>query len=86
MKVGNIVRWAGKSSEFKVGVVCSYCDFQGLWYVVFPDGSYEIVEHYLEVLIDHDEVKETHKSTETDPHGLEQHYSQLTKMTNIKRG
>jgi hypothetical protein len=73
MKVGNVVRWAGKSSEYKVGMVISYCDFQRLWYVVFPDGSYEIEEHYLEVLLDHDEVKEI-QSTETDPHGREQCY------------
>ena len=52
MKVGNIVRWAGKSSEHRIGVVCSYCDFQKLWWVVFPDGEYEIEEHCLEILID----------------------------------
>ena len=50
MKVGNVVRWSGKSEEPRLGLVLSYCSFQNLWYVRFPDGSYEIEEHWLEVI------------------------------------
>jgi len=50
VKVGNVVRWSGKSYEPRVGMVLSYCKLQNLWYVHFPDGNYEIEEHYLEVI------------------------------------
>ena len=51
MKVGNVVRWSGKHFEPRIGLVLSYCSFQDLWYVRFPDGGdYEIEEHYLEVI------------------------------------
>jgi hypothetical protein len=51
VKVGNVVRWSGKSEEPRLGLVLSYCSFQDLWYVRFPDGGdYEIEEWCLEVI------------------------------------
>ena len=50
MKVGNVVRWSPTNSNPKIGMVLSYCSFQNLWYVHFPDGDYEIEEHLLEVI------------------------------------
>ena len=50
MKVGNVVRWSPTNSNPKIGMVLSYCSFQNLWYVHFPDGNYEIEEHFLEVI------------------------------------
>ena len=50
MKVGNVVRWSGKSCGSRLGLVLSYCSFQDLWYVHFPDGDYEIEEWCLEVI------------------------------------
>ncbi len=61
MKVGNIVKWAGKRSEYKIGVVAAYCDFGKLWWVVFPDGEYEIQEDCLEIILHHNPV-ECHKN------------------------
>ena len=51
MKVGDVVKWSGKSRKPKVGMILSHCSFQGLWYVRFPDGGeYEVVEWCLEVI------------------------------------
>lgn len=50
MKVGNVVRWSGKSEEPRLGLVLSYCSLQDLWYVSFSDGDYEIEEWCLEVV------------------------------------
>ena len=51
MKVGNVVRWSPTNSHPRVGLVLRYCSLQSLWYVWFPkDGSYEIEEHYLEIV------------------------------------
>jgi hypothetical protein len=50
MKVGNVVRWSPTNSRPMIGLVLRYCSFQGLWYVSFPEGDYEIEEHYLEVI------------------------------------
>ena len=50
MKVGNVVRWSGKTEEPRVGIVLSYCSLQNLWYTHFPDGDYEIEEWCLEVV------------------------------------
>ena len=51
MKIGNVVRWSPTNSHARVGLVLSYCSFQSLWCVWFPkEGSYEIEEHYLEVV------------------------------------
>jgi hypothetical protein len=52
MKAGSLVRWSGKSCEPRTGLVTSYCSFQNLWYVRFPDGNYEIEEWCLEVVSD----------------------------------
>lgn len=50
MKVGNVVRWSPTNSKPMIGLVLSYCSFQDLWYVRFPDGDYEIEEWCLEVV------------------------------------
>ena len=51
MKAGNLVRWSPTNSYPMIGLVLSYCAFQDLWWVHFPNnGDYEIEEHYLEVI------------------------------------
>jgi len=51
VKVGNVVRWSPTNRKNPmIGLVLSYCSFQDLWYVHFPEGDYEIEEHFLEVI------------------------------------
>ena len=50
MEIGNVVKWSGKSSQYKIGLVVSYCRLQDLWGVVFPDGEYEVEERCLAVI------------------------------------
>ncbi len=51
MRVGDVVRWSGKNSEPRIGMVYNYCSFQDLWLVIFADySSYEIEEWCLEVI------------------------------------
>ena len=57
IQIGDIVKWARKSTEYKIGVVCAYCDFQQLFWVVFADGECEIEAWCLEVLIKHNGIE-----------------------------
>ena len=50
MSVGDLVRWSGKYNCTNIGIVLSYCDFQDLWSIQFPDGRYEIEQWCLEVI------------------------------------
>jgi len=60
MKVGNLVRWSPTNSCPMMGLVLSYCSFQQLWHVWFPnDGRYEIEEHYLEVISENQKQPKT---------------------------
>ena len=50
MNVGDLVKWSPTNSHPMIGLVLSYCDFQDLWSVQFPDGHYEIEQWCLEVI------------------------------------
>jgi len=50
VNVGDLVKWSPTNSHLKIGLVLSYCDFQDLWRVQFPDGLYEIEQWCLEVI------------------------------------
>lgn len=51
MNVGDIVRWAGRGQDSpNIGIVESYCNFQNLWLVRFPDGIFEIEAFLLEII------------------------------------